>query len=128
MISLQTFATITQNAAPITALINRIGGVGAADRFVTITDASLSSNGKDIFIISSQEGKPCIKGNNTLAVTTGLNWYLNHYAHINLAWNNLTTDLTTVNLPLPSQEEKRDCSADYRYYLNYCTFSYSMSV
>lgn len=124
----QAFATATLNPTAITALLNRIGGNGTADRFITITDASLSSNGKDVFIITNQDGKPCIKGNNTLAVTTGINWYLNHYAHINLAWNNLTTDLTSVDLPIPSQVEKRNCSADYRYYLNYCTFSYSMSV
>lgn len=125
---LQAFASATKNSTAVTSLLNRIGGTGTAERFVTVVDPSLSNNDKDIFIISSQDGKPCIKGNNTLAVTTGINWYLNHYAHINLAWNNLTTDLTSVNLPLPTQEEKRVCSADYRYYLNYCTFSYSMSV
>lgn len=121
-------AAAVTNPSAVTNLINRIGGAGAANRFVTIVDESLASNGQDKFIISSQDGKPCIKGNNTLAVTTGLNWYLNHHAHINLAWNNLTTDLTTATLPLPSQEEAHSCSADYRYYLNYCTFSYSMSV
>ena len=86
----QLVAAVT-NPTAVTDLINRIGGAGAANRFVTIVDESLASNGQDKFIISSQDGKPCIKGNNTLAVTTGLNWYLNHHAHINLAWNNLTT-------------------------------------
>lgn len=123
----QLVAAVT-NPTAVTNLINRIGGAGAANRFVTIVDESLASNGQDKFIISSQDGKPCIKGNNTLAVTTGLNWYLNHHAHINLAWNNLTTDLNIATLPLPSQDETHSCNADYRYYLNYCTFSYSMSV
>lgn len=121
-------AAAVTNPPAVTNLINRIGGAGAAKRFVTIVDESLANNGQDKFIISSQDGKPCIKGNNTLAVTTGLNWYLNHHAHINLAWNNLTTDLITATLPLPLQDETHGCSADYRYYLNYCTFSYSMSV
>lgn len=116
------------NPTAVTSLIDRIGGSGASSRFVTLVDASLSADGNDIFVLTSQDGKPCIKGNSVSAVTTGLNWYLNHVAHINLAWNNLTTDLTTATLPLPASEEIHRCQADYRYYLNYCTFSYSMST
>ena len=116
------------NPQAVTELLHRIGGAGAADRFVTIVDESLSKDGKDIFIITAQGHRPCIKGNSVLAVTTGLNWYLNHYAHINLAWNRPKADLGSAKLPLPTTEETRTCTADYRYYLNYCTFSYSMSV
>ena len=83
----------------------------------------------DAFIITSKDGKPCVKGNSVLAITTGINWYLNHYANINISWNQLTiNDIENYILPLPEKEERHICSADYRYYLNYCTFSYSMSV
>ncbi|MBQ5616651.1 MAG: alpha-N-acetylglucosaminidase N-terminal domain-containing protein, partial [Bacteroidaceae bacterium] len=111
----------------VTALLNRIGGNGAADKFEIVIDASLNDNGKDVFVITSQNGKPCIKGNNQLSVATGINWYLNHYAHINLTWNNLTTDLSKVTLPVPTTEEKHVSSAAYRYDFNTCTFSYSMA-
>ena len=130
------FAAITVKAqAPvatpqeaITGLLDRIGGKGASDKFVTVIDSSLTgANGEDAFVITSQDGKPCIKGNSVLSVATGINWYLNHYAHINLTWNNLTTDLTTVSLPVPAAEEKRTSSAAYRYDFNTCTFSYSMA-
>ena len=87
-------ATETTNPKAVTDLLNRIGGDGTASRFVTIVDDALSKNGKDIFVITSQDGQPCIKGNSIIAVTTGINWYLNHYAHVNLTWNQLTTDLT----------------------------------
>ena len=111
----------------ISGLLNRIGGNGAADRFEIVIDANMAEDGKDVFVISSQNGKPCIKGNTQLAVATGINWYLNHYAHINLAWNNLTTDLSAVSLPLPATEEKHVCNTTYRYNFNTCTFSYSMA-
>ena len=111
----------------ITGLLNRIGGNGAADKFEIVIDASLAENGKDVFVITSQNGKPCIKGNTQLSVATGINWYLNHHAHINLTWNNLTTDLSAVTLPVPSQEEKHVCNTTYRYDFNTCTFSYSMA-
>lgn len=128
MVCVQTLAAATQNPPAVTALLNRIGGDGTADRFVTIVDESISSNGKEAFVITSQDGKPCIKGSNISAVTTGINWYLNHYAHVNLSWNNLTTDLSSKTLPVPTTDETHESSVDYRYYLNYCTFSYSMSV
>lgn len=128
LVCVQTLAAATQNPPAVTALLNRIGGDGTADRFVTIVDESISSNGKEAFVITNQDGKPCIKGSNISAVTTGINWYLNHYAHVNLSWNNLTTDLSSKTLPVPTTDETHESSVDYRYYLNYCTFSYSMSV
>lgn len=117
----------TTNPQAVTDLLNRIGGDKAADRFVTILDESIATNGKEMFIISKQDEKPCIKGSTISALTTGINWYLNHYAHINIAWNNLSADLVNATLPLPSTDEVHESTADYRYYLNYCTFSYSMA-
>ena len=116
------------NPTAVSELLNRIGGTGTADRFVTQIDALLSNGDKDCFVITSADGKPCIKGNSVIAVTTGINWYLNHYAHVNLTWNNLTTNLSNVTLPVPATEDRHDCSVAYRYSHNYCTFSYSMST
>ncbi len=111
----------------IEGLLTRIGGASAPSMFEIVIDASLAENGKDVFVITAQNGKPCIKGNTQLSVATGINWYLNHYAHINLTWNNLTTDLSAVTLPVPASEEKHVSSAKYRYDFNTCTFSYSMA-
>ena len=120
-------APVATASEAITGLLNRIGGDGAANKFEIVIDASLAENGKDVFVITSQNSKPCIKGNTQLSVATGINWYLNHHAHINLTWNNLTTDLSQVSLPVPTQEEKHVCNTTYRYDFNTCTFSYSMA-
>ena len=123
----------------INDFISRIFGQRSTDNgqqpILTILDENLDQQPKaniqqpDVFIITSKDGKPCVKGNSILAITTGINWYLNHYAHINISWNNLyINDLSDYDFPLPSEEDLNVCSADYRYYLNYCTFSYSMSV
>ena len=107
-------ATDDGGTEAVNALIDRIGGNGAASRFAIIIDGTMSTGGKDVFTITTADGKPCIKGSSTLAATTGLSWYLNHYAHINLAWNALTTDLTAATLPVPTKDETRTCTADYR--------------
>lgn len=111
----------------IEGLLTRIGGASAPGMFEIVIDANLAENGKDVFVITEQNNKPCIKGNTQLSVATGINWYLNHYAHINLTWNNLTTDLSLVTLPVPESEEEHECNTTYRYDFNTCTFSYSMA-
>ena len=55
-------APVATPAEAVTALLNRIGGNGAADKFEIVIDASLAENGKDVFVITAQNGKPCIKG------------------------------------------------------------------
>ena len=117
-----------KNPAAVVGLLNRIGGEGTADRLVTVCDESLSADGSEVFVIGSESGKPCIKGSTLSALTVGINWYLNHYAHVNLSWNRLTADMKRCKFPVPEKEERHQSNADYRYYLNYCTFSYSMSV
>lgn len=85
-------------------------------------------NEAEYFSISSKGQKPFIQGNSLTAITTGINWYLNHYAHINISWNQLTANLRKAALPIPLVEERHTCNVDYRYYLNYCTFCYSMAT
>lgn len=96
-----------QNSPVIQSLLDRIGGNGTASRFETVIDPTLSAGGKkDVFVLTAKDGKPCIKGNSVLSVTTGIEWYLKHHLHQSMAWNRLKTDLSTTALPLPAGEEQ----------------------
>lgn len=117
-----------RNPAPVTALLNRIGGDGTADKFETVLDETVADGTKETFVITASGGKPCIKGSTLSALTAGIGWYLNHHANINLTWNQPHADLAGAELPVPAGEETHNCDAVYRYYLNYCTYSYSMST
>lgn len=120
------------NPREVTDLLNRIfcqSPTSNSQLPITFELCNLATNKKDIFIITSKDNRPCVKGSSVLAITTGINWYLNHYAHINISWSQLNVDdVENYDFPLPEKEEIHICDADYRYYLNYCTFSYSMSV
>ena len=142
LLSFDVFAdSLNSSEKVINDFLSRVLGQQTTDNgqqlIVTVLDENLGQQTtdnsqqsmEDVFIITSKDGKPCVKGNSVLAITTGVNWYLNHYAKINLSWNNLyLNDLSSYEFPIPSEDEMHVCSADYRYYLNYCTFSYSMSV
>jgi len=110
---------------PVNDLLNRIGGKGTSERFITVIKPV--AEGDEYFTISSERGKPKIVGDSYLSVATGIHWYLKYHANVLLTWNNLTTDLTSITLPLPPKEETYNTSFEYRYYLNYCTYSYSMA-
>ena len=128
LVIVQVLSAHNDGVAAVNALLNRIGGMGTAEKFVIKIDEACAEDGRECFVITAEDNKPCVIGSTVSATTTGINWYLNHVAHVNIAWNQLSTNLVDKMLPMPAKEEKHLCSADYRYYLNYCTFSYSMSV
>ncbi len=85
------------------------------------------ANGQDVFALESlSNGRVLIRGNNGVAMASGLNWYLKHYAHCQITWRSRQLNLPD---PLPVVPEKvRIVSPHkYRYYFNYCSFSYTMA-
>jgi len=81
---------------------------------------------KDVFEIESKGGKIVLRGNSALSMAVALNWYLKYACHCHVSLNG-----SQLNLPrrLPAVEKKvrKSSWAPSRYFLNYCTFSYSMS-
>lgn len=123
--------------AAITALLDRIDTSHTlSQRIATLLDENIfTADGHEQFYIcpgsvsATPEGAAVtIKGSSPVAIAAGINWYLNHYAHVNLTWNQLSADLSGITLPEPEASEFHTCDADYRYYLNYCTFGYSMTT
>ncbi|MCI9608545.1 MAG: alpha-N-acetylglucosaminidase [Muribaculaceae bacterium] len=108
-------------AAPIDSLAARVTEGTSVGRIVFKEIPSKT----DFFEISGSGNKVVIEGNNAVSMATGLNWYLKYVAGIHISWNNLTQPLPEV-LPLPDKAIRRQASVPHRYYLNYCTFSYSM--
>lgn len=81
----------------------------------------------DFFEISAAgDSAVSICGNNPVSMAVGLNWYLKYVAGIHISWDNLTEPLPAV-LPMPVETIRRNASVVRRYYLNYCTYSYSMA-
>ena len=122
-----------ENPQAVVDLVNRIGGKGTSKKFKFVLDSSINPR-QETFVIGTEDKKILIKGSTLSAITTGIGWYLNHYANINISWNSLNEKTskggayaTLSSLPLPEIEETRTCDAKYRYYLNYCTFGYSMT-
>lgn len=111
------------NVAASSALLRRIVPNHASQFLI---EPLQQQNEKDAFEIESRNGKIVLRGNNGVAVASALYFYLNEYCHAQITWNG-----TNLNLPkiLPAVKSKihKSTPYEYRYYLNYCTFNYSMS-
>lgn len=82
-------------------------------------------NGKDVYELESRRGKIVLRGSNGLSVGSALNEYLRSYCHSFISWDGVDLRLPAVLPGVP--RTRRITSYQYRYYLNYCTFNYSMA-
>ncbi|WP_114938705.1 alpha-N-acetylglucosaminidase [Mucilaginibacter endophyticus] len=89
-------------------------------------EAIPQQNGKDAFELESRNGKIVLRGNNGLSIASALNYYLKNYCFCDIGWNG-----TNLNLPATLPAVKglihKTTPYQYRYYLNYCTFNYTMA-
>lgn len=106
---------------PVERLLDRIDR-GASDKF----EIEVVKSPTDFFELDQKGNKVVIRGNNYVSIATGVNWYLKYYAGIHLSWNNMQAKLPE-SLPEVKQKERHETNLQYRYDLNYCTYSYSMA-
>jgi alpha-N-acetylglucosaminidase len=80
----------------------------------------------DVFELESQGDTIVLRGSSGVAMCSALNWYLEHYCRCHVSWLGNQLDLPD---PLPTVPAKvRKVSPHrYRYWLNYCAFSYSLA-
>ncbi|WP_413669050.1 alpha-N-acetylglucosaminidase [Mucilaginibacter sp. Mucisp86] len=105
------------------ALIKRVVP-GYAQNF--IVQPLPESEARDVFEVEGNKGKIILRGNNGVAVASALYYYLTEYAHCQITWNGTNLNLP-AHLPAPAKKIHKTTPYQYRYYLNYCTYSYSMS-
>lgn len=111
------------NEQAINAFINRI----VPDRYNEFTIKRIPvQNGKDVFSIESLKDKIMLQGTNGVSIAAALNYYLRNYCHCLITWNGVNMKLP-AKLPVVPEKITKETPYQYRYYLNYCTFNYSMS-
>lgn len=116
------FLTMLVHAAsPVQGLLERIDK-GASQKFIIEQTQSPA----DFFELDQKGNKVVIRGNNSVSIATGLNWYLKYYAGIQLSWNGMTAKLPET-LPAVLRKERHETDLTYRYDFNYCTYSYTMA-
>ena len=85
-----------------------------------------TAGGHDVFTLESQGSKVVIAGNNANSMAVGLNRYLNRYCKTTVSWyGDIAVDLPST-LPDVPDRETVEARVPQRFFLNYCTFGYTM--
>lgn len=95
-----------------------------ADRF--LLESIGPEDGRDVFELESRDGKIVVRGSSGVAMASGVNFYLKHHCHCDMSW---CGDQLKLPTPLPQLDKKirRTTPFTYRYFFNYCAFSYTMA-
>ena len=80
----------------------------------------------DRFTIESIDGKILICANNTNSLAVGLNHYLKYYCHTNVSWYASDQIEMPEILPVLPKKVFIHSKCKHRFFLNYCTFGYTM--
>ena len=85
-----------------------------------------TTGGHDVFTLESQGSKVVIAGNNANSMAVGLNRYLNRYCKTTVSWyGDIAVDLPSTLPDVPARETV-EARVPQRFFLNYCTFGYTM--
>ena len=105
---------------PTRALLNRMIPAHA-DRFQTETIPD--EDGRDVFEIECDGESITLRGSSPVAAASALRWFLHYYCRSHVSWH---ADHISLPASLPTVDRVRITSPyRYRYYFNYCAFSYS---
>ena len=87
----------------------------------------LNDTSADTFTIKSEGNKIIISGNNANSMAVGLNHYLKNYCLTTISWYKDDPIELPKTLPSISTEVTVKANVPTRFFLNYCTFGYSMT-
>ena len=116
--------------APVPAALRAAGELirrvlpGQADSFSV--ELIPVADGQDVFEFEAKNGQIVLRGNSAHSLAMAFNWYLRHEARINFDWQAAGPLQFQGRLPLPPAKVRQACAAKERFFLNYCTYGYTM--
>ena len=80
----------------------------------------------DVYEISSEGQQIIIKGNNANSMAMGLNHYLKNFCDVTVSWHAFDPIEYPSQMPLVDSLIRVEARTQERFFLNYCTFGYTM--
>lgn len=115
------FSSAQEAKLPVEGTIHRLLGEKSA-----LFECRLiaKEGGKDVFEISSKNGRIILSGSSQPAIGYALNYYLTHYCQCQVSHVGENISLPE---PLPSITGKihKESPYEFRYFYNYCTYNYA---
>ena len=81
----------------------------------------------DFFTLRTVGQRVYIAGNNDNSMAVGLNYYLKEYLNVHVSWQRSEPVRLPKRLAPVTQPVTRFCQVPLRFFLNYCTYGYTMA-
>ena len=119
-------AVSTAAAGPVEAARGVIGRLlpDRVDQFVL--EVIPPDGDRDAFEIETIDGKVVVRGNDGVAIASGVNWYLKYHCQCHVSFNGDQLQLPE-RLPAVEGEIRRVSPFKHRYLFNFCAFSYTLA-
>lgn len=91
-----------------------------------LLEIDADSIGGDWFELSQEGIRPKITANSSVSLAAGVGWYMKYVANHQLSWTDMRAAMPDT-LPAVAEPVRMAADLSLRYYLNYCTHSYSMA-
>ncbi|HTY87691.1 MAG TPA: alpha-N-acetylglucosaminidase [Candidatus Acidoferrum sp.] len=116
-------ASAADDDTAVRGLIDRIAPGHGRDFVVETTRVSA---GENAFEVEARDGKIVLRGDGPLSQAVAFNWYLKRVAFVDVSW--FADDPVKIphKLPLPAEKIRKTTRIQERFFLNYCTFGYTM--
>jgi alpha-N-acetylglucosaminidase len=85
-----------------------------------------ADHSRDVFEVEAAGGRVTVRGSSGVAIASGAYWYLQNVCHADISW---CGDQLHLPDPLPplSPTVRKVSPYPYRYFFNYCAFSYTLA-
>ena len=87
---------------------------------------TLPAEENDFFTLEMDGSRISVGGNNANSMAVGLNYYLKYYCHVNIGWFAWDKGTMPKKLPPVDGSVTIDARVPERFFLNYCTYGYTM--
>jgi alpha-N-acetylglucosaminidase len=121
------FATAVSAAGDDVAVMRSMAQRLFAHRASSFVFRTLQGQKSDTYTIASEKGKIVISGNDANSMAVALNYYLKNCCRTTVSWyKDDPVELPKV-LPVVKQKVSVQAKVPDRFFLNYCTFGYTMT-
>ena len=123
MLFLPSLARAVETDAAVQDLIERIAPGHVKD---FVIETIVPPTGENVFEVEGLHGKIVLRGDGPLSQAVAFNWYLKHTAFVDVSWYADDDVKLPAKLALPTKKIRETTKLKDRFFLNYCTFGYTM--
>ncbi len=114
---------IQSDHVAVRGLINRIFPNKSGQFIIENISAA---NGQETFELDGKGDKIILRGSSEIALSKALNYYLTNYCKTSVSWYKSEVIEVPNVLPPVTSITRKSCRFEKRFFLNYCTFGYTM--